>query len=89
MGNKTIKVSEIIRQGNNFLKNSPDSMTGERRGIATMLETALFASENYKGFGYLSDDNMKDSLQGKLAGISVSHDILDDTRRYYYFNFKD
>lgn len=87
---KTINLKEFINLGNHFLKHSPDDRRGERKGVATMIETALFLADDYKGFSYLDENSMKDSLNGKSIGIIFSEDdkhiYPDDTRRYYYIS---
>ena len=70
---KTIEVDRIRTAGNFFLKNSPREATGERIGTANLLEAALLASENYRGFSYLEAIHS----DGKLVTLG------DETRRHY------
>lgn len=75
MSRKTIEIETLRKNANTFLADSADEMVGERRGIALLLERALFETMNYKGFVYLSSewDDATDSLR----------DGFDDTRRSY------
>jgi len=75
MARKTIKVSEVVEAGNIFLSFSEDAMTGERRGMAAMIERVLFDTHNYKGFRYLSSEWDADT-----EALREGH---DDTRRQY------
>jgi hypothetical protein len=67
---KTLKIELLKQWGNAFLSNTPSDQARERRAVASLLETALMATGNYKGFGYLD----KPYIQG----------ITDESRRRYF-----
>jgi hypothetical protein len=69
MARKTIEVGKLIAFTNNFLK-AKNTTADEREAVASMLETVLFETGNYKGFRYLDTDETEG------AG----------SRRYYFVN---
>jgi hypothetical protein len=68
MTRKTVSVEFLKDKANTFLRTSADEMVGERYGISALLESALFESNNYKGFKYLASE----------------FDDHDETRRMYF-----
>lgn len=73
---KTVSVDYIKERANTFLATSFDDMAGMRRGMAALLESVLFESNNYKGYRYLSTE--WDESTGSLR------EGFDDTRREYH-----
>ena len=90
MARKNVDLNKLVKQGNHFLKNSPDDMRDLRKGAAMMIENALHLANAYKGFSYLNEENMKDSIEGKSLGIifddsvNQNHVYPDDSRVFYY-----
>lgn len=86
---KSIKILALTRAVNAMLLNTRDDMKHERFGMIAVLETALHATDNYRGFGYLDETSMKRSEFGKNVGI-IRNDkgsiFVDETRRSYYIN---
>ena len=66
---KTIKIEELKRQVNSFLKNTVDRKNEDRKTLGMFLEGILHESGNFEGFRYLTPDNMKDSVEGITFGI--------------------
>jgi len=73
---KTIKVIEILNWTNEQLSRT-DKYADVRfkLGISRMIEQILHETENYKGFGFINND---DSETGTLGYYS----------RFYYKNYK-
>lgn len=76
MARKTVDVSWLRDKANDFLRDSADNMRDERKGVAALLESALFETGNYKGFSYRISE--WDEVAGELK---VGY---DSSRRYYY-----
>jgi hypothetical protein len=73
---KTIEVSEMLEWANNHLKRTDEyANKGFKSGISTMIEKILHDTGNYKGFGFINND---DSETGTLGYYS----------RFYYKNSK-
>lgn len=47
---KTVKVEWLLEKANYFLENSAEEMQGERRGIASFIDTILFHANSYAGY---------------------------------------
>jgi hypothetical protein len=77
MSRKTVDIKFLKEKANSFLLNSEDDMIGERIGIYSLLEAALFETNNYKGFNYLPSEFEK-------TGELLPALYLDETRRKYY-----
>lgn len=73
---KTLKVAWLRDKVNTFLMSSTDDMRKERLGMAAVLEAALFETDNYKGYSYLSSE--WDEEGQKLR------EGYDDSRRCYH-----
>jgi hypothetical protein len=71
MARKTINIDDLRIKANDMLLHSADNMRGERRGMMTLLEHALHETGNYKGFYYLSREDMADSINGTTASFGI------------------
>jgi hypothetical protein len=73
---KTIEVTEILNWANEMLARTDEyADTKFKAGIATTIESILTKTGNYKGFGFINND---DSETGTLGYYS----------RFYYKNSK-
>lgn len=82
---KTIKVKRLLDKANHMLAESADNRSEFREGVATMIESILMDTGNYRGFGYLSKEELKG--RAKTPGIQETEDhfeIVDETRRHYF-----
>jgi len=68
MARKTFSVEEFTNRANDTLANTPLS-EDFRRGIITALEHILFESDNYRGFRYLTVNEVP---AGQRPGINIS-----------------
>lgn len=96
----TVNVEELMEMANNFLLNSADNETGERKGVASFIESVLMRANRYAGFRYLNGTDMKGSFNGKTPGIEWEMAdgsrpspedkprFLDHTRRRYSITTK-
>lgn len=66
---KTAHIGFLIDEANAMLLNSADSAKSERLGIISFISHILHSHGRYRGFMYLSEDNMKDSLYGHKPGV--------------------
>jgi len=89
---KTRHVGELIDMANHFLLNTADEAKGERLGVASFLESILHQADAYKGFNYLSADQMSKSFRGKSVGVVWTGgepgigkpEFPDQSRRMYH-----
>lgn len=93
---KTFSVAELKKRANHFLLHSEDGWREQRKAWASMVEGVLMDTGNYRGFGYLNADNMRQSESGCSVGVRYSeatdpqqryneHFVnTDDTRRFYF-----
>lgn len=74
MARKTIEVDRVLATANYYLA-APNTTAENRKGIYALLESILFATEQYRGFGYLPSE------------VDANGALLpdyDETRRHYY-----
>ena len=82
---KNISVEFLINEVNRI--NRFSTVEPEvRQGWNTLLETILFKTDNYAGFGYLTE---KELPKGVLPGIIFTPDeqptYPDETRKVFFF----
>jgi hypothetical protein len=56
MARKTFEVEKLRESVNYSLRTSPNWESRARQAIATLLESVLFETGNYKGFRYLESE---------------------------------
>ena len=92
MSRKTYDV-EAIREESNRLLACSYGTPDYRLGVSTMVEWILMRSDNYKGFRYLTSDEVpkgeKPGIRGWLDGPHGQNSVADftdtdETRRYYF-----
>jgi len=85
---KTVELEKLRNWANSYILHSADRDEDARRGVASLIETALMDREAYKGFRYLTPQDMTNSLSGAKCGIDYTADgeivRVDDSRRHYY-----
>ena len=94
---KTIEVSKILEIVNKASARkgipdlSPEQYVHRREGMQMVLEAVLHETNNYKGFRYLTNEELPEGClpgvryeHGKLLGYPQRFDKVDDTRRMYY-----
>lgn len=73
---KTIEVSEMLEWANNHLKRTDEYADKKfKAGICTTIEKILFDTGNYKGYGFINNDDSE-------------CDTLGYYTRFYYMNNK-
>lgn len=55
---KRVALEAIVDQANKYLA-SPRTTYEQREGVMTMVEFALFEADNYQGFRYLDENEVK------------------------------
>jgi len=91
MSRKTIAVAAIIRTANDSLahiveepyEEAPDIGVARRWGIIGMVESVLFATDNYRGYGYLASEFAAEGEPTARPG-TVLREGYDETRRRYF-----
>ncbi len=86
---KTINVAEVLHTVNKVLKVSAyddDRHQQYRMGMCILLEDILHKTGNYKGYSYLTQDEiMPDCRPGvRYENGKAEFVDTDDTRRYYH-----
>jgi hypothetical protein len=95
MTRKTIEVGKLLKWTNLYLGRGGDFPVDqqERHGMIRLLELTLHETGNYKGYGYLAEDDVPN---GAKPGIRMRNECweegeeylrftdTDETRRYYY-----
>jgi hypothetical protein len=73
---KTIEVSEMLVWANGHLKRTDQYADSKfKAGICTMIEKILHDTGNYKGFGFINNDDSETDTLGYYS-------------RFYYINHK-
>lgn len=90
MSRKTIKVEDLKNQVNQMLKTSDDNKE-YRHGLMTVLESVLHATDNYRGFRYLRENEVP---KGEFPGINYEvntsgHFVPCDDYVQRFFNTDD
>ncbi len=75
MARKTVAVDALVRTANGMLA-APDAPRDGRAGIATLVESVLHDTGQYRGFRYLPSELLPDG-----SALRPGH---DDFRRAYY-----
>lgn len=85
MPRKTVAVARAITVANNMLRQSTTAPAG-RRGVIVLLETLLHETGNYRGFGYLTANEVPAGhVPGIIRGVTNAENTYpDETRRHYY-----
>ena len=85
---KTIKVNLVKETANRMLMDSPNDAVDYRQGVINMTQTLLMETQNYRGFRYLSKDEV---APGYTVGVHLDnpkyvHDFAntDRTRVFIY-----
>ena len=87
MGTKTVNVEMMKNEVNEMLASS-DCSKEQRIGMCCVLETLLHKTNNYCGFQYLYDRDLKECAVGSRPGINeVCMD--DDDQTIYNLRFKN
>ena len=86
---KTVKIQRLIEVVNEFNASSADHLKEQREGRNMLLESILMEAGAYKGFGYLSADQLKGDamsvgIREQRPDGTWNFDDTDHTRIYYY-----
>ena len=60
----TIDVAQLVDIVNHYLKDTPASQAGARMGMMIILDRVLTDNHLYKGFRFLTKDEVKDGVPG-------------------------
>ena len=89
MARQTFRVAEFKELVNNTLASTPEDAVQYRHGVIACLEFVLHDMRNYKGFRYLSEDEVPSGRPG-INRLPDKRDFearfanTDSTRRYYF-----
>jgi hypothetical protein len=81
---QTVRISDLVLEVNerNAKSTCPPDV---RHGWNAMLESILYATDNYAGFGYYSADSVPAGFKpGILRDAENRPSFPDETRRFYY-----
>lgn len=84
---KTVAVADLLTAANTALAHTDTfgiATVDYRRGIASMLEHVLHATGNYRGFRYLSADDLPAGVPPGIIRDADGHHVFpDESRRRY------
>lgn len=82
---KTVSVDALVSAANRMLA-ARDPSRQERASVCAVLESVLMEADAYRGFRYLSDDELPEGVPGFRLDPAAEFGrvIPDDTRRRYY-----
>ena len=86
MAKKTLSVAKLVKKYNDVLLQSTCTAQ-ERQGMIYVVESVLFETDNYKGFRYLSKDEVPGGCVPGIHFDEKGEPIFvdtDSTRRKYY-----
>ena len=88
-GRKTVDVEFLRTFVNSTLQHTPDGQKDYRQGVITVLESVLHKTGNYRGFGYLTEEDMENTTHNipgiRLApGTKDKWENTDETRIKYF-----
>lgn len=82
---KTIDISFIKEKANFYLANSKNECIKEREQIFVFTSNILHEAKNYKGFGYLTENNVEKGLTwGITFGENGKNEYKDESRVFFY-----
>jgi len=89
MARRHISVRLLLEKANDLLLHTEDGYIDKRFGISDLVQDILYATDNYKGFRFLTNDDMAKSRFGKSVGVIYNIDTLqhfypDRSRRQYF-----
>ena len=82
---KTIPVDALVAAANRMLA-AREPTAQERASVCSVLESVLMEADAYRGFRYLSSDELPEGVPGFRLDPEAEFGrvIPDDTRRRYY-----
>lgn len=81
---KTVSIDFLIEHSNRMLKTSTSK--DYRLAVIDLLESVLLTHNRYKGFRYLTHDEVPDQEKPGIKYINkaISFESTDSTRRFYF-----
>jgi len=88
MKRRTILEKDILEKANHFFLHTSDEMKKERRVLFNFVSDILIERNKYRGFSFLSREEMKRSEYGKSYGIDNNNENrfenTDQTRVFLF-----
>lgn len=83
---KTVEIALIKEKANKLFANSTNEMIKEREAVFGFVSNLLTAAGQYKGFGYLTENQVTKGLTfGVIHGPDFkSHEFKDESRVFFY-----
>ena len=82
---KTFDVQEFKEFVNGSLKDSINPLKEYRSGLCTVIEHVLHGTGNYRGYGFLTQNQVKLGMTFGMEIIDGAFPKMhDETRRFYY-----
>lgn len=83
---KTVDISFIKEKANFYLRTSGNDCIKERIQLASFVSTLFHEAKNYKGFGYLTENNVAKGLTwGITFGENGGPNEYKDESRVFFF----
>lgn len=83
---KTISIEALKAEANKIFRDSVDDYSGQRQAIQSFVGPLLMKADQYKGFGYLTSDQMEAGKTPGMMKLEHGRDpvFLDQTRIRFY-----
>ena len=84
MKRKTIPVEDIREQANRFFLNSCNDFSAQRKALQSFVSDILMQTGNYRGFGYLTKDDVKEGSTFGIDRTNLPVTFPDESRIFFY-----
>lgn len=80
---KTLEIEAIKQKANKFFRVTPNDWTLQREAIQAFVNTLLHETGNYKGFQYLTENQVDKGLTFGIEFFEGGNKRFDESRIYF------
>jgi hypothetical protein len=81
---KTFEVDSLKEQANRFFLNSANDFSSQRKTLQYFVGDILMQTGNYRGFGYLTKNDVKEGSTFGIDRDTVPSTFPDESRIFFY-----
>lgn len=81
---KTFEVESLKEQANSFFLNSCNDFAAQRKAIQSFTSDILMQTGNYRGFGYLTKNDVKEGSTFGIDRTNLPVTFPDESRIFFY-----
>ena len=81
---KTFEVESLKEQANRFFLNSTNDFSSQRKTLQYFVGDILMQTGNYRGFGYLTKDDVKEGSTFGIDRTNLPATFPDESRIFFY-----